>query len=141
MSGKNEFPVTFNWQSNNPITNFLPLPANQTGSVPSGVVAGSMSGTNIIYSQIVRHSTMDNIGLEITWSGNPSGALQVLVSNSGIYFYPLSLCLTGLQPAGTSGGYVLSLNEIPFRWLLLQYTNASGSGSLFIYGEFKSLSA
>jgi hypothetical protein len=138
VSGKNQYPNNYNWSSTDPRTSFLP--ANQpSGSAPSGVLTGTMSGTNAIFSQILELSKMDNTGLEVTWTGTPTGTFQVLVSNSGINFYALTFNPVLTQPAGSAGGYVVNLNQLPFKYILLQYTNTSGSGVLTVYGQNKDL--
>ena len=139
MSGKNQYPTTFQWQSSNPSTNFLPLPANQTGTVGSGVTSGTMSSTNTIYSQILEVSRIDNMGLEVTWKGTPTGTFSVMVSNSGINFYALTFDPVLTQPGGSAGGYAVDLNQLPFKYLMLQYVNSSGTGSLTVYGQTKDL--
>lgn len=139
MSGKNQFPVVFNWQSTSPVTGFLPLKANQSGSTPSGTVNGAMASTNTIYSQIIDISRMDNQGLELTWTGTPTGTFQVMVSNSGVNFYALTFNPVLAQPGGSAGGYVIDMNQLPFKYMMLQYTNASGSGVITAYGQQKDL--
>lgn len=141
MGHKNLFPLTFNWQSADPRTGFLPLSNNSydRGTAPSGVVNGVMASTNTIYSQIVDMSRIDNIGLEITWTGNPVGVWSILASSSGINFYPLTFSPGLTQPAGTATGDVTNLNQYPFKYLLLKYVNASGSGALTVYGFNKDL--
>ncbi len=136
---KNQFPIVFNWQATSPITGFLPLPANQSGSVPSGTLAGAMASTNVIYSQIIDVSIYDNIGLEVTWSGTPTGVFQVMVSNHGVSFYALTFDPVLGQPGGSAGGYAVDLNQLPFKYVMLKYTNSSGSGSLTVYGQAKEL--
>jgi hypothetical protein len=138
LTSKNQFPFTAQWQSTNPATNFLP-PPNQTGSIPSGVINGAMASTNTIYSQILEISRFDNIGLEVTWTGTPTGTLQVMVSNSGINFYALTFDPALGQPAGSAGGYAIDLNQVPFKYIFLQYANASGTGTLTIFGQSKDL--
>jgi|SRR5665213_1229874 len=138
MSGKNQYPTTFNWSGTNPVTGFLPNP-NQGGSIPSGTLVGAMASTNVIYSQILDISKMDNQGLEVTWTGTPTGTFQVVVSNSGISFYALTFTPALSQPAGSAGGYAVNLNQLPFKYMMLKYTNASGSGSLTAYGQNKDL--
>lgn len=138
MSGKNQFPVTFYWQSTNPATGFLPS-ANSTGTIPSTTLAGVMTGTSTIYSQILELSKMDNVGLEVTWTGTAVGTLTVNVSNSGINFYPLTFNPALTQPAGVAGGYAIDLNQIPFKYIMLKYINASSTGTLTIYGQSKDL--
>lgn len=138
MSGKNQFPNTYNWQSTNPSTGFLPNP-NQGGSIPSGVVNGVMASTNTIYSQIIDLSKMDNIGLEVTYTGTPTGTFSVMVSNSGVNFYALTFNPALTQPSGGAGGYAINLNQLPFKYMFLQYVNSSGSGVLTVYGQNKDI--
>jgi hypothetical protein len=138
MSGKNQGIINFNFQSTNPITGFLPNPY-PGGSKPSGTVAGTMASTNTIYSNIVDVSRMDNVGLEVAWSGNPTGTFSILVSNSGINFNSLTFSPVLAQPAGSAGGMAVDLNQLPFKYIVLQYVNSSGTGSLTVYGEQKDL--
>lgn len=141
VMGKAQFPSTFNWQTTSPVTGFLPGPGpNQSvaGNSPlSGVVAGTMSSTNTIYTNILGIRQTDNQGIEITWTGTPTGTLSVMVSNSGINFYPLTFSPLLGQPAGSSGGYVIALIDIPFQYMFLQYVNASGSGTITAYSQCK----
>lgn len=82
---------------------------------------------------------MDNIGLEVTWTGTPTGTFTVNVSNSGISFYALTFSPALAQPAGSASGYAIDLNQIPFKYIMLKYINASGSGVLSVYGQNKDL--
>lgn len=136
MSGPNQYPCVFNWQSTSPVTGFLPNPYPY-GSKPSGVVNGDMSGT--IYSQIIDLSRMTISGLEVTWSGTPTGTFEVYASNSGINFYPLSFAPNLSQPNGTADGYVVQLELYPFKYVMLKYTAGSGTGTLTVYGQNKVL--
>lgn len=139
--GKAQFPSAFNWQTTSPVTGFLPGPGpNQdvAGNSPkSGVLAGTMSGTNTIYTNILGIRQTDNEGIEITWTGTPTGTIQVMVSNSGINFYALTFVPALAQPAGSAGGYVIALTGIPFQYMYLQYANASGSGAVTAYAQCK----
>lgn len=142
MSGKNQYPLVWNWQAASPVTGFLPTPAGSYGnnnSALSGSITGTMASTNTIYTQIMDVSRMDNIGLEVTWTGTPTGTFQVMASNSAINFYALTFNPVLTQPAGSAGGYVIDLNQFPFKWIMLQYTNSSGSGSLTVYGQCRDL--
>lgn len=151
MSGKNQFPVSlgplgynlpgFGWQSTNPAIGFLPLNNNTVGvgSASSGVLDGVMSGTNTIYTQILDVSRMDNIGLEVNWTGAPTGTFSVMASDSGTNFHALTFDPMLAQPAGAAGGYVVDLNQYPWKYLMLQYTNTSGSGILTVFGQLKDL--
>lgn len=96
-----------------------------------------MASTNTLYSQIVDVSMMDNIGLEVTWTGTPTGTFTVNASNSGSNFYPLTFNPVLTQPSGSGSGYVIDLTAYPFKYILLQYVNSSGTGSLTVYGQKK----
>lgn len=139
--GKSQFPSTFNWQTTSPVVGFLPAPGpNQdvAGNSPkSGTLAGSMSGTNTIYTNILGISQHDNQGLELTWTGTPDGNIQVMVSNSGINFYSLTFSPALAQPTGSAGGYVVALASVPFKYMFIQYTNITGSGSITAYSQCK----
>ena len=82
---------------------------------------------------------MDNQGLEVTWTGTPTGTFEVFVSNSGKNFYSLTFSPPLGQPAGSADGYVVNLNQLPFKYVYLKYTNATGSGILTVYGQQKDL--
>ncbi len=140
MSGKNQYPTVLNWQSSNPATGFTSNPnVASGGTTPSGTLAGAMASTNTIYTQILEISRMDNVGIEVAWTGTSVGTIQVMVSNSGRAFYALTFDPALGQPAGSAGGYVISLNQVPFKFFMLQYTNASGSGSITAYSQQKDL--
>lgn len=139
MGHKNQFPQPFYWQSTSPVTGFLPLKANQSGSTASTSSSGAMASTDVIYSQIIEISRMDNIGLEVTWTGTPTGLFEIMVSNSGINFYALTFNPVLTQPAGSAGGYAVDVNQLSFKYIMLQYTNTSGSGDLSVYGQYKDL--
>lgn len=141
MSGKNQAPVVINWQSTNPITGFLPLNNNTAGkgSLPSGASAGVMSGTATIYTNIVDVSRMDNLGAAIQWTGTPTGTLQVMGSNDGAFFFALTFSPALTQPAGSGGGYGIDLNQFPWKYILFEYTNTSGSGSITTTLQVKDL--
>lgn len=138
MSGKNQYPSTLNWQSTNPSIGFLPT-HNPSGSTPSGVVAGAMASTNTIYSNIIDVSKIDNSGLEVNYTGTPTGTISVMASNSGLNFYDLTFDPSLTQPAGSAGGYLIDLNQYPFKYIMIKYVNASGTGSLTVYTQFKDL--
>lgn len=138
MSGKNQFPNIYNWQSANPATTFQPTPY-QTGSLPSGMVGGTMASTNTIYSNIIDVSKMDNIGLQVDWTGTPTGTFSVQASNNGTTFHAVVFNPVLAQPSGSAGGYVVDINQYPWKYIMLQYTNASGAGTLTVYGQNKDL--
>lgn len=98
-----------------------------------------MAGTGVIYSQIIDISRMDNIGLEVAWTGSAVGVLEVLGSVSGINFPSLTFSPALAQPAGAAGEYLVGITQDQFKYILLRYTNTSGTGSLTVYGQCKDL--
>jgi uncharacterized membrane protein len=98
-----------------------------------------MASTNTIYTQIIDVSKMDNLGLEVTWTGTPTGTFTVNGSNSGINFYPLTFSPVLTQPAGGAGGYLIDLTQYPFKYILLEYVNSSGTGTITVYAQCKDL--
>ncbi len=123
MGNKAQNTLPLNWQSATPIP-FVP------NTPPSGVTGGAMAATNTIYTQIVDITLKDNLGLEITWTGTAVGTISVLCSSSGTAFYPLSFSPSITQPAGSAGGYLIDLNQVPWKYILIKYINTSGSGTL-----------
>lgn len=139
--GKAQFPSQFNWQTTSPVTGFLPAPGPGQSvagnSPPSGTTTGTMSSTNTIYTNILGLRQVDNQGIELTWTGTPTGTFSVMVSNSGINFYSLTFSPPLTQPAGSGGGYVIALQAVPFQYMFIQYVNASGSGTVTAYSQCK----
>lgn len=87
---------------------------------------GSTSAVNVQY--------LDNIGLELSWpsTGSPNGTITIegsnsydAIKNTGS-FYSLTFSPTLTQPAGSAGGYLVSLEQFPYAWLRVTYTRSSG---------------
>lgn len=139
--GKAQFPSAFNWQTTSPVTGFLPTPGPHSdvagNSTKSGTLAGTMASTNVIYTNILGIRQMDNQGIELTWTGTPTGTIEVMVSNSGINFYALTFSPVLAQPVGSAGGYVIALHDVPFQYMFIRYTNISGAGTITAYSQCK----
>jgi hypothetical protein len=141
--GKAQFISTLNWESTNPATTFLPIPGPGStvarNSKPlSGVTAGVVSSTNTIYSNIIGLQQMDVSGIEVAWTGTPTGTISVLVSVSGINWPALSGFNPAItQPSGSAGSTFIQLSPIGAAAFYLQYTNASGSGTISAYLQCK----
>lgn len=118
----------FNWSAsqNFPYNQNLPL---------SGVTNGVMSGTNTIYSNVQNVQNFDNLGLIVNYVGTASGTILIMGSNYpdlGEPWCPLTFTPPITQPSGSSGFYGIDLNNFPWYYLQVQYTNASGSGILTV---------
>lgn len=104
-----------------------------------------MSSTNQINSAVQNVQNFDNLGLEIAWTGTPTGTITVngAINNPHLTPYsdtnpiPANNALTFdpvlNQPGGSAGGYLIDLNQFPFPYIQVQYVNASGSGTLNVY--------
>lgn len=104
-----------------------------------------MTSTNQINSAVLHTGNFDNHGLEIAWTGTPTGTITIVgaVNNpypnsySAVNPIPAQNSLTFdpalAQPTGSNGGYVVDLNQFPFPLLQIQYVNTSGSGVLNVY--------
>lgn len=132
MGDKKKNVYQLNWSTTSPV------PFNK--NVPFvGSTSGTMSGTSTIYSNVMPIGNFDNSGLEITWTGTPTGTISVMCSVSGQVFYALTFNPALAQPLGAGGGYLVDLNQVPFGLVMLQYTNSSGTGVLTAFIESKDL--
>lgn len=95
--------------------------------------AGSMTGTSVITSSSQNVENLDNIGLQVDWTGTPTGTIEVQGSVDKVTFYSLTFNPVLAQPAGSASGYLINLNQFPWPWLRVKYTNASGTGSLSVW--------
>ena len=125
MGTKRRNTEQLNWQSTTP----APWKPNQA---LSGTLTGTMSSTNVIYSNIIDLSNMDNIGLEITWTGTPTGTLAIMASDSGVNFFAVTPSPALSQPAGSASGELTGFNQFQHRYIYVMYTNTSGSGVLTV---------
>lgn len=80
---------------------------------------------------------MDNIGLELAWTGTPTGTFTLYGSNSGLNFYSISIGIG--EPSGSAAGELVNLTQYPWKYLLIAYTNATGSGILTAFGQLRDL--
>lgn len=131
MGNKNQNTLQFNWQASNPAP-FVP------NTPLTGITSGVMTGTSTIYSNIIDVTIKDNLGLELAWTGTPTGTITVWASSSGINFF--SVDFAGfIQPSGSAKVVGVDLSQFPWKYIYLSYTNASGSGVLTAYMTTKDL--
>lgn len=97
--------------------------------------AGDMTGDLTSTQLAVQY--FNNVGLEITWTGTPTGTIAVNGSNSGTTFYALTFSPVLTQPAGSAGGYLIDLNQFPFAYFNVTYTHSSGTGTLTVTSMVK----
>lgn len=108
------------------------------------IINGDMSGN--LTSLITCIQYLDNISLQLNFTGVPVGTFQVLGSNDHYEvnnqveipgtFIPITLSPAPVA-AGAAGNILMNLNQLGFAYIMLTYTYTSGSGILnaFINGK------
>ncbi len=91
------------------------------------ITAGDVSQATIT-SLATNIKLIDNVCMELVWTGTPVGTFQLLGSVTGNNYFPIAL--TPTAPAGSSGGTLVDLNQLSFPWIKLVYTKTSGTGTL-----------
>lgn len=98
-----------------------------------------MTGTTTITSATQNVTNFDNLGLQVSWTGTPTGVISVMCSIDNVTFFALTFNPVLDQPAGSAGGYLINLNQLPFAYMRVQYVNASGVGVFNVYVNKKDL--
>lgn len=91
-----------------------------------------------VESEVSSIAFLDNVSYQVEWTGDLEGTFAVLASNNydkvknlGT-FYELTFS-PGLGAAtGTPGGYLINLNQLPFKDVKMSFTPSAGSGTLTI---------
>lgn len=103
------------------------------------IQAGVMTGTTKLPSKSQDVSNFDNVGLQFEWSGTPNGTLAILGSIDGVNFRPWTPSPSLTNPAGSASGFITGLNQFPFPYFQVTYTNASSTGVLDVWVFSKDL--
>ena len=98
---------------------------------------GDMSTT--ITSNITNIQNLDNIGIEWSWTGTPTGAFTILASISGQNFIPLTFSDPLPIPSGSAGLWLTDLGQVSFYQIQIVYTPTSGAGTLNVWISGKDL--
>lgn len=106
------------------------------GTVTAGTASGTAVTGTTTYTQNLSNlnnftdvSNIDNISWQVSWTGTPTGTISFNGSNDGVNFYPVTVTVPS-QPAGSASHCMIERNQFPFRFIQMQYVNASGSGTL-----------
>lgn len=106
------------------------------------MIDGDMSGN--LTSNIVDVTYTDNVGIQLTFTGTPSG--EFAVEGSVDYDDHLSTgnwseltFSTTPQATGSADTHLLNLNQIPYKKIRVTYTRTSGTGTLNIHVMSKGL--
>lgn len=103
------------------------------------ITNGAMTGTATITSPVTDIRNLDNVAIELVWTGTPNGTFAVQGSldynitngNAGTW---VSLTLTpSPAAAGAAGSILLDLNQLSFPYIRTTYTNVSSTGTLQAY--------
>ncbi len=115
------------------------IPGSQGGSGPKVINAGVMTGTAVLTSGSIDVQNLDNIGLQFKWTGAAVGTIAIFgsVDNTNFYAWTPSPALT--QPNNNAGGFITGLNQFPFPYLKVTYTNTSSTGVLTVWLSAKDL--
>lgn len=90
------------------------------------------SGTAVVTSASQNINNLDNLFLQVRFVGTSTGTLTVQASADNILWDDFVFTPALAQPAGSNLGYGVSLNQVAAGWFRVQYTNASGSGTLTV---------
>jgi hypothetical protein len=91
------------------------------------ITSGDMSGN--LTSKVTDISHMDNVSIQLNWTGTPTGTFAVQGSLDQANWVSLALSPTP-GAAGAAGNILLDLNQLSFPYIRTIYTASSGSGSL-----------
>lgn len=82
---------------------------------------------------------MDNLGIILSWTGTPVGEFEVYVSNSSkpkdqlvaADFKKLDFGAT-IAIDNTESEHLISIHQIPFKWIAFKYVFTSGTGDMSV---------
>jgi hypothetical protein len=82
---------------------------------------------------------LDNLGLEFSWPATnaPNGTIAIQCSNSydpltnpSGTFYTVTPSPAVTAVAGVAGSFITTLSQLPYAWLRISYTRASGGAGV-----------
>lgn len=95
-------------------------------------LVNNVSMTTSITSDSIPCQWKDNVGIQVVWTGTPTGTIDIQVSmdpdNLGWQSVPFDP--TPDQPAGSSGSDWYEINQTPAGYVRLVYTASSGTGTM-----------
>ncbi len=103
------------------------------------MVATPVSGTAVATSASQYIANLDNLFIQVRFSGTMTGTLVVQCSTDNILWDDLVFTPALAQPAGASLGYAIDLTQLASYYFRIQYTNASGAGTLTVNYNAKDL--
>lgn len=100
------------------------------------IVNGDMTTT--LTSLITNIQYLDNVCVQLNFTGTPTGNFYVQTSLDGLNWINLNLSPTPLA-SGSADQILLDLGNLSFPQIRVQYVPTSGSGTLNMYLGAKSL--
>ena len=107
------------------------------------ITNGDMSQASIT-SPVVAIQYMDNIGIQLDFTGTPTGAFEIQgsadyqqdaegnVQNPG-FWIPIGPLSSPATVTGVDGQIFIDINQISAPWIRVVYNKTSGSGTLNAY--------
>lgn len=106
--------------------------------IPPITIYNAVSITNSVDSTAVHVLYSDNIGIQLVWTGTPTGQFGISGSNNA------TLSVTGAvtggtwtaisgtypAPAGSASNGLISVTNFPYAFIKVTYTAASGTGTV-----------
>lgn len=91
------------------------------------ITNGDMSGNLTSLTTDIRYT--DDVGVQLTFTGTPTGTFSVNVSTDQINWVPLTLPSVPVA-SGSAGSIYLDLFALSAPYIQTTYTRTSGSGTL-----------
>ena len=92
------------------------------------VIGGDMSSS--ITSATTNFQYLDNIGLQLIYTGAPIGTITLEASLDGATWSTLDVGPVVVNGAGSD---LVTLNQLPYNQMRIKYNKTSGTGSLDAY--------
>lgn len=104
----------------------------------NGIANSDMSAASIT-SDPTNVLFMDNVQVQLNYTGTPTGTFQVQVSSdydpttaTAGNWVPIPFGST-ISATGAADQIILDMNQLPAPWVRVVYTRSSGSGTLNMY--------
>lgn len=91
--------------------------------------SATMTGTDVLTSSSVGVNYLDNVAIDLRWTGTPTGTFVVESSLDDSIWSELDFG-SPISASGAAGDHQIYINQAPFYYLRVKYTNASGNGLL-----------
>lgn len=115
----------------------------------ASLFSGNQDMTGALTSQAIALTQVDNVAVQLAWTGSPTGTFTV---QGSIDYVPLpgggsslnagtwtTITLpTTAATGGAAGTLLINMNDLGFPWMRVVYTPTSGTGTLTVaqlYGK------